>query len=287
MRRNMPVQCIATTRPEGGFADRLSAHSQIIRLERLSDAQSLELAKAAGQSTGMDDETLQAIVEKSDGVPLFVEEYALMLRENAGARDRAGRPHELRSIPLTLSGLVQNKLDRLDPHAQLVARLGATVGRVFELQLVRTLSGLARPAFEKALDTLEAADIAHRDQTRGASRTATFKHALVKDAVYAALSTLDRRRLHASVADTMLAESEDGGSMPEVLAEHLLAAGRPAEFRRRGGSKRRWPLPAKAAPPRRWLMSRVVSRRSNSCRTEETATGWSFSCARSKGRLSW
>ena len=212
MVRNAPEYAcavIATTRPEGGFAERLSAHSQIIRLQRLSDTQSLELAKAAGQSTGMDDETLQAIVEKSDGVPLFVEEYALMLRENAGARDRAGRPHELRSIPLTLSGLVQNKLDRLDPHAQMVARLGATVGRVFELQLVRTLSGLARPAFEKALDTLEAADIAHRDQTRGASRTATFKHALVKDAVYTALSTLDRRRLHASVADTMLAESED------------------------------------------------------------------------------
>lgn len=232
MVRNAPEYAcavIATTRPEGGFAERLSAHSQIIRLQRLSDTQSLELAKAAGQSTGMDDETLQAIVEKSDGVPLFVEEYALMLRENAGARDRAGRPHELRSIPLTLSGLVQNKLDRLDPHAQLVARLGATVGRVFELQLVRTLSGLARPAFEKALDTLEAADIAHRDQTRGASRTATFKHALVKDAVYTALSTLDRRRLHASVADTMLAESEDRRVNAEVLAEHLLAAGRPAD----------------------------------------------------------
>ena len=133
---------LATTRPEGPFAERLDALGQVVRLQRLTDEQSVELAKAAGHATGLDDKTLQAIVEKSDGVPLFLEEYASMLAESASAK--AGRPAELRSIPLTLGGLVQNKLDRLNPHAQLVARIAAAIGRVFELQLVRSMSALAR-----------------------------------------------------------------------------------------------------------------------------------------------
>ena len=134
----------------------------------------------------------------------------------------------MRSIPLTLGGLVQNKFDRLNPHAQKVARIGAAIGRVFDLQLVRALSELGHEAFDKALDALEAADIAHRDDGMGGRPAASFKHALVQDAVYASLSTAERRRLHGAVADAMLRE-DDGRRNAEVLAEHLLAAGRNAE----------------------------------------------------------
>ena len=229
--RNAPDHAavvLATTRPEGPFADRLNTLGEVVRLDRLSDAEALELAKAAGRTAGLDDKTLQAIVEKSDGVPLFLEEYALMLAENLGARQGTGAT-ELRSIPLTLGGLVQNKLDRLNPHAQKVARIGAAVGRVFDLRLVRSLSELGKDAFDKALDALETADIAHRDAGIGSRRAASFKHALVQDAVYASLSTAERRRLHGTVADAMLAE-EDGRRMAaEVLAKHLLEAGRNAE----------------------------------------------------------
>jgi tetratricopeptide (TPR) repeat protein len=216
---------LATTRPEGPFADRLNALGKVMRLERLNDAQAIELAKAAGRATGLDDKTLQAIIEKSDGVPLFLEEYAQMLSESVAGQHRAAS--ELRSIPLTLGGLVQNKFDRLNPHAQKVARIGATIGRVFDLQLVQGLSDLAHDAFGKALDALEAADIAHRDDGMGGRPAASFKHALVQDAVYASLSAAERRRLHGSVADAMLHE-DSGQRNAEVLAGHLLAAGRNA-----------------------------------------------------------
>ena len=229
--RNAPDHAavvLATTRPEGPFADRLNTLGEVVRLDRLSDAEAVELAKAAGRTAGLDGKALQAIVEKSDGVPLFLEEYALMFAESFGARQETGAT-ELRSIPLTLGGLVQNKLDRLNPHAQKVARIGAAVGRVFDLRLVRSLSQVGKDAFDKALDVLETADIAHRDAGMGSRRAASFKHALVQDAVYASLSTTERRRLHGTVADAMLAE-EDGRRMaPEVLAKHLLEAGRNAE----------------------------------------------------------
>jgi len=219
---------LATSRPEGPFADRLNALGAVMRLERLGDAQSIELAKAAGRTAGLDGETLQTIVEKSDGVPLFIEEYAAMLSDSAGAGHGAGAG-DLRGIPLTLGGLVQNKFDRLNPHAQKVARIGATIGRVFDLQLVRTLSELGRDAFERALDALETADMAHRDAGMGGRPAASFKHALVQDAVYASLSTAERRRLHGAVADLMLREDDGRRIAAEVLAEHLLAAGRSAE----------------------------------------------------------
>jgi class 3 adenylate cyclase len=229
--RNAPDHAavvLATTRPEGPFAERLNALGEVVRLDRLSEAEAVELARAAGRTSGLDGKTLQAIVEKSDGVPLFLEEYALMLAESFGARQATG-PTEPRGIPLTLGGLVQNKLDRLNPHAQKVARIGAAVGRVFDLQLVRKLSDLGKDAFDKALDALETADIVHRDAGIGSRRAASFKHALVQDAVYASLSTAERRRLHGTVADAMLSE-EDGRRMAaEVLATHLLEAGRNAE----------------------------------------------------------
>ncbi|MCC2654152.1 MAG: Adenylate cyclase, partial [Microvirga sp.] len=219
---------LATTRPEGPFADRLHTLGQVVRLDRLRDAEAVELAKAAGRTAGLDGKALQAIVEKSDGVPLFLEEYALMLAESLGARQEAGAT-ELRSIPLTLGGLVQNKLDRLNPHAQKVARIGAAVGRVFDLRLVRNLSQLGKDSFEKALDALQTADIAHRDAGIGSRRAASFKHALVQDAVYASLSTTERRRLHGTVADAMLSEEDGRRLASEVLAKHLLEAGRNAE----------------------------------------------------------
>ncbi len=227
-----PCVVLATTRSEGPFADRLDALGRVIRLERLSDAQSVQLAKAAGRAVELDDRTLAAIIEKSDGVPLFVEEYAAMLAESAGGRHRIGSGGELHTIPLTLGALVQNKLDGLNPSAQEVARIGAAVGRVFDLQLVRALSQLANETFDKALDVLESADIAHRGTGLGASDEASFKHALVRDAVYGSLGTAERRRLHGMVAEAMLSKHEGRRIVPEVLAEHLLAADRKAESAR-------------------------------------------------------
>ena len=227
-----PCVVLATTRPEGPFADRLNALGKVIGLGRLSDAQSTELAKSAGRAAELDDKTLEAIIEKSDGVPLFVEEYAAMLAESAGARKNIGRAAELRSIPLTLGALVQNKLDGLNPNAQKVARIGATIGRVFDLQLVRSLSELGNDAFDKALEVLETADIAHRGAGQGTGDEAGFKHALVRDAVYGSLSTSERRRLHGMIAEAMLSEQEGRRIAAEVLAEHLLAADRKAESAR-------------------------------------------------------
>lgn len=226
---NHACTVLSTTRPEGPFAGRLSALGEIVPLLRLSDEQSVELAKATGLAAGMDDETLNVVVEKSDGVPLFVEEYASMLAENLGAQGRTGGAEDRRDVPLTLGGLVQNKLDRLNPHAQKVARIGATVGRVFDLQLVRSLSALGRTTFDKALSTLEAADIAHRGAGSGGQPAASFKHALVQDAVYGSLSTAERRRLHGRVADAILSDKGGRRINAEVLAEHLLAAGRNRE----------------------------------------------------------
>ena len=239
--RNAPNHAsvvLATTRPEGPFADRLNVLGKVMRLERLSDAQAIELAKAAGRTTGLDDATLQAIIEKSDGVPLFLEEYAQMLSESAAARHGAAGTRA-----------TQHPADARRPRAEQVrpaqpARPEGGAYRRHDRPRIRPaswcgLSELAPDAFGKALDALEAADIAHRDDGMGGRPAASFKHALVQDAVYASLGAAERRRLHGAVADTMLSD-DDGRHIAEVLAEHLLAAGR-------NGASAEWRLAAAMA----------------------------------------
>ena len=107
----------------------------------------MELAMAACQAVGLGGDILDIIIEKSEGIPLFVEEYAQMLGESSAAQKKPGSAAQLRSIPLTLSGLVQAKIDRLNPHAQKIARIGSVLGRTFEFEMARELSlWMAKPA---------------------------------------------------------------------------------------------------------------------------------------------
>jgi hypothetical protein len=183
----------------------------VIPVERLREVESMELAVAACQAAGLSGDILDVIIEKSDGIPLFVEEYARMLSTGTSVQKGPGSAAHLRSIPLTLSGLVQAKIDRLDPHAQKIARIGSVLGRTFEVEKARELS---------ALDV---------DSGMSGRVTVTFKHALVQDAIYSSLSSHERRRWHSAVADALMADGDPRRVPAEMVAEHLLQAGRHLE----------------------------------------------------------
>ena len=170
---------------------------------------------------------MEEIAERTDGVPLFVEELTKAVLES-GAQDAATPstvPHPTLSIPQTLHASLMARLDRLGPAAKEVAQIGAAMGREFDFGLLALVTGLPEQQLREALDRLTNAGLLF---VRGAPPESSyiFKHALVQDAAYGTLLRSRRQHLHSRVA-AILEERfpEIMVVQPELLAQHCAAAG--------------------------------------------------------------
>src|SRR6202046_500409 len=168
------------------------------------------------------------IIERTDGIPLFVEEMTKAVLETA-SEDEARRtvasvPSQRTVVPPTLHASLMARLDRLGAAREL-AQIGAAIGREFSHELLAAVTWWPEAKLEMQLDKLIRAGLLFR---QGAPPDATylFKHALVQDAAYGLLLREPRRRLHARVAETFESRFADvAESKPEVLARHWAEAG--------------------------------------------------------------
>jgi class 3 adenylate cyclase/predicted ATPase len=170
----------------------------------------------------------QDIIERTDGIPLFVEEMtkAVLEAEGEGAAERtaAAIPSPALAVPASLHASLMARLDRLGP-AKEVAQIGSVIGREFSHALLATVVRKPEAELGSALDRLIAAGLLFR---QGAPPHATylFKHALVQDAAYGTLLREPRRALHARIAETLESQfAEIAESQPELLARHCSEAG--------------------------------------------------------------
>ena len=170
----------------------------------------------------------QDIIERTDGVPLFVEEMtkAVLEAESEGAAKRAIGvvPSPVRAVPASLHASLMARLDRLGP-AKEAAQVGGAIGREFSYSLLAAVMDEREVELNSALDRLIAAGLLFR---QGAPPHATylFKHALVRDAAYGTLLREPRRALHARIAKALESQfPEIAEHQPEVLAHHFTAAG--------------------------------------------------------------
>ena len=168
------------------------------------------------------------IIERTDGIPLFVEEMtkAVLEAESEGdARQTAAAvPSSALAVPASLHASLMARLDRLGP-AKEVAQIGAAIGREFSHSAAGC--GGAKPEAELslALERLIAAGLLFR-QGVPPQATYLFKHALVQDAAYGTLLREPRRALHARIAETLESQfAEIAESRPELLARHCTEAG--------------------------------------------------------------
>jgi class 3 adenylate cyclase len=164
-------------------------------------------------------EVRQELVARAGGVPLFLEELT------RGALDHPVDPSETAAIPVTLTEVIAARLDRLG-EAKHVAQTAAIVGRSFDLEILRQVSGLDRPTLDRHLRHLINQAVIELPEENGTRMW--FRHALIHEAAYASVLRSERRRAHAAVADVLLAEGR-AASQPEVVAFHLGAAARGAE----------------------------------------------------------
>jgi class 3 adenylate cyclase/predicted ATPase/DNA polymerase III delta prime subunit len=168
------------------------------------------------------------IVERADGIPLFVEEMTKAVLEaedeSEARRTVAAVPSPALSVPPSLHASLMARLDRLGPAKEL-AQIGAAIGREFSHSLLSAVARKPEGDLRSALDRLIAAGLLFR---QGASPHATylFKHALVQDAAYGTLLREQRRGLHARIVETIESQfAEIAESQPELLARHCTEAG--------------------------------------------------------------
>jgi predicted ATPase len=170
----------------------------------------------------------QDIIERADGIPLFVEEMtkAVLEAESEGAAERAIGvvPSSARAVPASLHAPLMARLDRLGP-AKEVAQVGAAIGREFSHALLAAILRKPDAELQSALERLVAAGLLFR---QGVAPYANylFKHALVQDAAYGTLLREPRRKLHARISETLESQfAEIAETQPELLARHCTEAG--------------------------------------------------------------
>lgn len=212
---------LMTTRPEPPFGDS-GDPNRVLRLAPLDDADSQALVRQTLGEDRIDAAQMQQIIEKSDGVPLFVQEYSDMVRASEGGLDDG-------NVPLTLAGLVQTKLDRLTREQRAFARTGAALGRSFDPDLVARIVSQDAEAIPATIQALSEQRLASSDPRAAGGETLAFSHALVRDAIYSSMTGGRRRHLHNAIVNAFL-DDNDGGSVEDhVVAYHLAQAGRHAE----------------------------------------------------------
>ncbi len=170
----------------------------------------------------------QDIIERTDGIPLFVEEMTKAVleagAEGDGQRMVAAVPSPALAVPASLHASLMARLDRLGA-AKEVAQIGAAIGREFSHALLAAVVRKPEAELSSALDRLSGSGLLFR-QGVPPHATYLFKHALVQDAAYGTLLREPRRALHARIAETLESQFvEIAESRPELLARHCTEAG--------------------------------------------------------------
>ncbi|ESY62277.1 hypothetical protein X742_33815, partial [Mesorhizobium sp. LNHC232B00] len=166
------------------------------------------------------------IIERTDGVPLFVEELTKAVLESGNAKTVLSKAAATAlNVPATLHASLMARLDRLGSAVKQVAQVGAVLGREFSYELLAAVAQGNAVELDGALDQLVGAGLVFCRGTRPLA-TYLFKHALVQDAAYGTLLRANRQELHKRVADVLEEKwTEITEAQPELLAHHFQEAG--------------------------------------------------------------
>ncbi|RRH90952.1 hypothetical protein EH240_32530 [Mesorhizobium tamadayense] len=222
----LPVLLLVTFRPEFQSPWIGQAHVTMLALNRLDRREGAALVQRVVGTGDLPSDVVAEIIERTDGVPLLVEELTKAVLEGGNAGIVLSRAAGTAlNVPATLHASLMARLDRLGSAAKEVAQVGAAVGREFSYELLAAVAQRNKADLNAALDQLVGAGLVFR---RGVPPLATylFKHALVQDAAYSTLLRGRRQQLHAQIAQSLEAHSPElTDSPPEIFAHHYAEAG--------------------------------------------------------------
>jgi predicted ATPase len=199
-------------------------HVTMFNLNRLPPRRCAEIVAQVTGSKKLPKEITDQIVERADGVPLFIEELTKAVVESglvvdAGDHYNVDGSFPQLAIPATLNDSLLARLDRLAPTRE-VAQIAAALGRHFSYELISAVARMSKRQIDEALVQLVGAELMLQ---RGVPPDAeyTFKHALVQDAAYSTLLRSGRQRVHARIVAVLESQfPEIVTGQPAFLAHH-------------------------------------------------------------------
>jgi TOMM system kinase/cyclase fusion protein len=224
-----PLLVLLTCRPH--FQPSWSHRSYLseVTVNRLSQPQIERMIERITDEKRLPPEVRHLLVQRTDGVPLFVEEMTKAVLES-GQLTAVDEYYELTgslstfAIPATLQDSLMARLDRL-VTAKAVAQYAAVIGRQFAYDLLSMVSQLDAATLQRELGRLVEAEIVYQ---RGLPPQASylFKHALIQDAAYQSLLKSTRQQYHLRIAQMLEGQfPETVAQQPELLAQHYTEAG--------------------------------------------------------------
>jgi class 3 adenylate cyclase/predicted ATPase len=224
----LPILMIITFRPEFTPPWVGRPHVTLLTLSRLPPHKCADMITRVTGGKALPKEIVDQIVDRTDGVPLFLEELTKAVLESgvvaeSGDRYEATGPLEPVAIPTSLHASLLARLDRLPPVRE-VAQIAGALGRQFSHELISAVTLTPQHQLDDALEQLVTAELIFRHGTPPDAEY-VFKHALVQDAAYSTLLRGRRRQIHARIAATL----EEGfpdivTTQPALLAQHFTHA---------------------------------------------------------------
>ncbi len=230
---HLPVMFALTHRPEfrRGWEERPNA--TVLRLNRFASTHALDLVRAVTNGLSLPGDLEAEILEKTDGVPLFIEEVTRSLLESGTLRQVGGKLERTAEageidIPATLHEALLTRLDRMNAVKE-IALWAAALGRRFSLDLLQRVGPFSREELFSALEKLTASDILRRGG-QPPNEFYEFRHALVREAAYNSMLTEKRRALHRDIVAALLEHDPNlMQSDPDLLEQHYQRAGERAK----------------------------------------------------------
>ena len=201
------VFLIYTHRTESALSWESSSYHTPIKLDRLSERESLVMITHLLNAKDIQPELEDLIIAKSEGNPLFIEEFIRSLKdlkiiEKTNGSCRLSENSRNISIPLTIHDMIMARVDNLPHGAREVLRIGSAIEREFSHQLIQKVIVLPEPELLSHLSVLKDAELLYeRDIYPNSSYI--FKHALTRDVVYDSILMKKRRQLHEEIGNAM------------------------------------------------------------------------------------
>jgi class 3 adenylate cyclase/tetratricopeptide (TPR) repeat protein len=218
------VLVVVTYRPDFDCPWIPLPYATLLKLNRLSRSQSAALVEELLRGRKLPGPLLRDLLEKTDGIPFFIEEMLRTLVENGAFEDPDAAARLTLAIPDSLNDTLLSRLDK-DPVAKRVAQVASVIGRDFSQALLAELCDLEEGALEGALESLMDSSIVMRSHNPE-GQSYSFKHGLLQEATYGTLLIRTRRQLHQQVARLLTTYHPEVAKLqPEVIARHYDEAG--------------------------------------------------------------
>ncbi len=225
---NNRILTLLTFRPEFETPWKSKAHQTQVALNRLTKKQVGEMMARKSGLEKIPKEIVDQIVERTDGVPLFIEEFTSMILDtNSQLQFKGGvtgsQALPAHAIPTTLQDLLMARLDRMAGNFEL-AQLASAIGREFDFELIAAVSDLDEAKLMEELSKLVASELLYQQGHPPHARY-QFKHALIQDAAYNSLIIKKRKECHQRIAEAIEGKFADTlERQPELLAQHFTEA---------------------------------------------------------------